>query len=82
MEIIKEVPDRFSDFIFNWYYETYVLLGGYGSGKSYAVAFKLIIKCMSETRKVLVVREVYETIKESCFDLFYEILSEMDLLAE
>lgn len=82
MQITKEVPERFADFIFNWYYETYVVVGGYGSGKSYEIAFKLILKCMTEKRKVLVVREVYETIKESCFDLFLEILADMDLLAD
>lgn len=81
MEITKEVAPRFEDFIFDWDFEKYVLVGGYGSGKSYQVALKIILKCLQEKRKVLVVREVYETITESCYDLFKEILSEMDLLA-
>ena len=82
MEIVKEVSERFADFIFDWDYEKYLLLGGYGSGKSYAIALKLILKLFEETRKALVVREVYDTITESCFDLFKEILSGMDLLAD
>ena len=82
MEITKEVTERFADFIFDWYYETYMLVGGYGSAKSYHVAMKIILKCLEEKRKVLVVREVYDTITESCFDLFTEILNEMDLLAD
>lgn len=66
----------------DWDYSTYLLLGGYGSSKSYHIAFKIITKCLEEKRKVLVVREVYETIRESCYDLFCEILEDMDLLAE
>lgn len=82
MNIVKEVSERFSDFVFDWYYETYLLLGGYGSGKSYHIALKIILKCLEEKRKVLVIREVYETITESCYDLFKEILSDMGLLSE
>lgn len=82
MEISKEVEPRFADFIFDWFYETYLLVGGYGSGKSYNVAFKIILKCLQERRKVLVVREVYDTLKESCYDLFKEILADINLLAD
>ena len=82
MEIVKDIADRFSDFIFDWFYETYLLLGGYGSGKSYHIALKIILKLFEEKRKALVIREVYDTIPESCYDLFKEILSEMDLLAD
>ena len=81
MEIVKEVSARFADFVFDWYYETYLLIGGYGSGKSYHVALKIILKCLEEKRKVLVIREVYDTLTESCYDLFKEILNDMDLLA-
>ena len=66
----KEVNPRFENFIFDWAYKTYLLLGGYGSSKSYHIAFKIILKCLKEKRKALVIREVYETIRESCFDLF------------
>lgn len=82
MEITKEVTDRFADFIFDWFYETYVCVGGYGSGKSYNIAFKIILKCLEEKRKVLVIREVFDTIEESCYDLFKEILMDLDLLAD
>lgn len=82
MEIVKEIAERFSDFIFDWFYETYLLLGGYGSGKSYHIALKIILKALEEKRKILVIREVYDTIPESCYDLFKEILNEMGLLAD
>ena len=75
MLIEKEVNPRFEDFVFDWDYSTYLLVGGYGSSKSYHIALKIILKLLEETRKVLVVREVYETIRESCFSLF-EVLAE------
>lgn len=77
-----EVNPRFEDFIFDWDYMQYLLVGGYGSSKSYHVGIKIILKCLEEKRKVLVVREVFDTIKESCFDLLCEILDNMGLLAE
>ena len=78
----KAVNPRFEDFIFDWDYKQYLLVGGYGSSKSYHVVLKIILKCLQEKRKVLVVREVYDTIRESCFDLFCEILEELNLLEE
>lgn len=81
-KIIKKVSPAFEDFIFDWDYETYLLLGGYGSGKSYQVAFKIILKLLEEKRKCLVVREVFETLEQSCFDLLKEILDDMKLLTE
>lgn len=66
----------------DWDYKEYLLVGGYGSSKSYHIALKLILKALEERRKILVIREVYDTIRESCFDLFLEILSDLDLLDE
>ena len=82
MDIQKEVNPRFENFIFDWDYKQQLLLGGYGSSKSYHIAFKIILKCLQEKRKVLVIREVYETIRESCFDLFEEILDDIGMLAD
>ena len=82
MRIVKQISPAFEDFVFDWDYETYVVFGGYGSGKSYHIAFKLILKLLQEKRKALVVREVYDTIHDSTFDLIREILDSMDLLAD
>ena len=81
MEVTKKVAPIYIDYLIDWDYEQYLLLGGYGSAKSYHTALKIILKLFSEKRKALVVREVYDTLKESCFDLFEEILTDMDLLA-
>lgn len=82
MEVQKEVNPRFENFIFDWDYKTQLCFGGYGSSKSYNIVLKIILKCLQEKRKVLVVRQVYETIRESCFDLFEEILDDLGLLAD
>lgn len=81
MDINIKVPDRYQDFIDDWDYEQQLLVGGYGSGKSYVIAQKIILKLLQEKRKCLVVRDVFETIKESCFDLFHEILDDMGILS-
>lgn len=80
MKITKSVAPAFEDFLFNWDYERYLLVGGYGSGKSYQIAFKIILKLLEEKRKALVIREVFDTIEQSCYDLFCEILDDMGLL--
>lgn len=82
MTIDKEVNPRFESFIWDWDYGTYLLVGGYGSSKSYHIALKLILKCLEEKRKALVVREVFDTIRDSCYDLLVEILEEFDLVGQ
>lgn len=82
MVIRKEVNEHFKDFIFDWKSKFYFLPGGYGSSKSYNIAFKIILKCIEEKRKVLVIREVYETIRESCFSLFEELAEDLHLTDE
>lgn len=77
--INKEVAPAYYNFMTDWDYKTYLLVGGYGSGKSYHVALKIVLKLLSEKRKALVIREVYDTILDSCYDLFCEILQELGL---
>jgi phage terminase large subunit len=77
--IEKEVNPHFEDFLFDWNSKFYFLVGGYGSSKSYHVALKLILKLLSEKRTALIVREVYDTIRDSCYSLLEEIVTEMEL---
>lgn len=77
--IEKEVNPRFEDFIFDWDYKTYFLVGGYGSSKSYHIATKVILKLLEEKRTALVVREVYDTIRDSCFSLLEEIIIDLGI---
>lgn len=71
--------DHFYDFVTDWDYKMYFLVGGYGSSKSYHVAVKLITKLFQEKCKALVVREVFETLRESCYDLLMEVAEAMEL---
>lgn len=58
-----------------------VLYGGGGSGKSHFVAQKMIIKALKyKKRKILVVRKVQATIRESIYALFIEQLEVMGIL--
>lgn len=79
MEIEREINPHFEDYIFNWDYKFYFLVGGYGSSKSYNTAFKLILKLLEEKRTALVVREVYDTMRDSCYSLLEDIIIEMGL---
>lgn len=82
MDMNIEVAERFSSYLTDWDYKHYLLLGGYGSGKSYNTALKIILKLLEEKRTALVVREVRETIKESCYSLLKEVLEKLDLLSD
>ncbi|QDX92474.1 PBSX family phage terminase large subunit [Brevibacillus laterosporus] len=75
----KEVNPHFEEFLFNWDHKFYFLVGGYGSSKSYHVALKLVLKLLEEKRTALVIREVYDTIRDSCFTLFEDIVIELGL---
>lgn len=58
-----------------------VLMGGGGSGKSHFVTQKMILKALKyPNRKILVVRKVQATLRESVYALFIEQLSEMGVL--
>ena len=79
MQVTKEVNPAFENFIFDWDKKFYFLVGGYGSSKSYHVALKIILKLTQEKRTCLVVREVFTTIRESCYALFWEICDSLNL---
>lgn len=81
MTDVKQVEfalnDHFFDFVDDWDYKIYLTVGGYGSSKSYHVAVKLVKKLLEEKRKALVVREVFDTLRDSCFDLLMEVSETM-----
>lgn len=81
-EIDLKINKHFMEYVTNWNYETYLCVGAYGSSKSYETATKVVLKCLEEKRKVLVVRDTYEQIKESCYDLMYEILDSLGIVTE
>lgn len=62
--------------IFDYSNRINVFYGGAGSGKSYYVAQKMILKALQSKRRVLVIRKVDRTIKHSIWALFKELLYE------
>ncbi|WP_309087514.1 PBSX family phage terminase large subunit [Domibacillus sp.] len=75
----KEVNPHFDDFLFDWSTKFQFLVGGYGSSKSYHVALKIILKLLEEKRTALIVREVYDTHRDSTFSLLEELVIDLGL---
>ena len=75
-----QINKHFWDYINDWDKRFYFVVGGYGSSKSYNTAVKLILKVVNEpNRKILVVRNVFATLKESCYDLLVEVIGMLGL---
>lgn len=51
-----------------------VYYGGAGSGKSFFIAQKIFKKCLVSPRKVLVIRKILASQKDSCWALFIDLL--------
>ena len=49
-------------------FDILLMIGGYSSGKSFTGFLKTALLATLERRKVLVVRKVYSTLKDSCFE--------------
>ena len=77
MRIQAEINKHFKEFIKDSEQNIYFLLGGYGSSKSYNAALKLIIMSLIEKRKILVIRQVKENLKGSCFS---DLMSSIETL--
>lgn len=78
--MVKEVNPHFEDFLFDWNQKFQLLVGGYGSSKSYHAGLKVLLKLLEEKRTALVVRNVYSTIKDSCYSLLEEIASDLGIM--
>lgn len=53
--------------------------GSAGSGKSYTIAQRIIIRCCKEPIRILVCRRYATTLRNSCFNLFKEVLAKWKL---
>lgn len=63
-----------------WGYRWQFYMGGAGSGKSHFISQKIIIRCCREPIRVLVCRRYGTTLRNSCFALFKQILTQWQLL--
>lgn len=77
-------PKAFNDYIYknisNYTKRIELYYGGAGSGKSHGVLQKVILKCINYKRRVLIIRKVGATLKESVFGLTRRILAENNML--
>ena len=71
---------KFFPYLNDWSTRWFVLMGGAGSGKSYFITQKIIIRCLKEPIKFAVCRRYGSTLRNSCFALFKEILTKWQLL--
>lgn len=72
--------DAYFDDLFDYSCRYQIFYGGAGSGKSHYVFQKVIIKALQSKRKVLVIRKVARTLKDSCFQMVCDTLSKFQLL--
>ena len=70
---------KFYPFLLDYSHRWEFWCGSAGSGKSFTLAQKIIIRCCNEPIKVLVCRRYATTLRNSCFALFKEILSKWQL---
>ena len=75
----KTINDHFIDYIQDWSHYEYFLLGSYGSSKSFNTAIKLILKALQEERRILVIRKVFATLKDSCYTDLKDAIDFLDL---
>lgn len=59
-----------------------IYMGSAGSGKSYFITQKLIIRACKEPIKILVCRRYASTLRNTCFALFKEVLAKWKLTPE
>lgn len=64
------------DYSHRWEY----WVGSAGSGKSYTIVQKLIIRACAEPMKILVCRRYASTLRNTCFSLFKEVLTKWQLM--
>lgn len=74
-EFIPKFYSLLTDYSHRWEF----WCGSAGSGKSYTIAQRIVIRCCTESIKVLVCRRYATTLRNSCFSLFKEILAKWEL---
>ena len=77
-------PEAFNGWVYDhiddYSHPLEVYCGGAGSGKSYGAMQKILLKAMNRRRKVLVIRKVGATLRDSVFQLTLDLLGEAGLL--
>ena len=75
----KLFAEKFFPYLQDYTKRWEVYYGGAGSGKSYFITQKIIIRCCREPIRVLVCRRYASTLRNTCFALFKEVLVKWQL---
>ena len=70
----KCVCPAYRAYLFDYNHKFEVYYGGAGSGKSHFIAQKLVLKALQSKRKILVVRKVGATLKDSVFQCLCDFI--------
>lgn len=70
------------DFLEDYSHRFEVYYGGAGSGKSFFIAQKLVLKSLVDKRKMLIMRKVGATLKDSVWQLILDTLVEWQLYSQ
>ena len=70
----KIFNEAYLPYLFDYSHRYECWYGGAGSGKSHFIAQKLVLKALKSKRKILVVRKVGTTLRDSCFQLIKDTL--------
>lgn len=77
LKISKKIfNSAYFSYLYNYSNPLEIYYGGSGSGKSVFIMQKLLIKAFAEKRKILVMRKVQSSQKESCWRLCLDILKQ------
>ncbi|MBQ2161287.1 MAG: PBSX family phage terminase large subunit [Firmicutes bacterium] len=76
MDLTIKVNKPFKPYFEDYSHRFEVYYGGAGSGKSVFIAQKLILKALRDNRKILIMRKVGSTLKDSVWQLVLDILVE------
>ena len=80
LEIDEEVfASKFYPYLFDYSHRFEFYMGSAGSGKSYFITQKLIIRALSEQIRILVCRRYGTTLRQTVFSLFKQIISDWNL---
>ena len=71
---------KFFPLLFDYSHRWEFWCGSAGSGKSYTIAQRIIMRCCNEQIRVLVCRRYATTLRNSCFALFKEILTKWQII--
>ena len=76
----KLFAPKFYDYLFDYSKIWNFYMGSAGSGKSFFITQKLILRAINEPIRILVCRRYATTIRQTCFSLFVSVLKQWKLL--